>query len=72
MAAACGADALVPKKFGCVSGSRALSAAKNVVLPPSAAATCGVRRSCVFSYRLPSESKDTGVTPPWEVKTSGR
>jgi hypothetical protein len=47
--AACGADALVPKKFGCVSGSRALSRTKNVVLPPSAAETSGLRRTQVRS-----------------------
>ena len=46
IAAACGAAALVPKKFGCVSGSRPLSATKNVVFPPSVAATCGLRRIC--------------------------
>jgi hypothetical protein len=55
--AACGAAALVPKKFGRVSGSRAVSRVKNVVLPPSADATWGVRRICGRGYRFPEESK---------------
>ena len=57
MPAACGAAALVPKKFGCVSGSSFESTVKNVVFPPSVAATCGARRMSGLGSRLPAESK---------------
>jgi hypothetical protein len=71
MPAACGAAALVPKKFGWVSGSRIESATKNVVLPPSVAATSGLRRMSGRAKRLPAESNRIGSSPPAEVKSSG-
>ena len=53
MAAACGADALVPKKFGSVSSSSRASSKKNVVLAPSIAARSGFSRtSGLLSRRL--------------------
>ena len=55
--AACGAAALVPKKFGCVSGSSLESSVKNVVFPPSVAVTCGTWRMSGLGSRLPAESK---------------
>ena len=57
IAAACGAAALVPKKFGWLSGSSLESTVKNVVLPPSVAASCGARRMSGRGSRFPAESK---------------
>ena len=71
MAAACGAAALVPKKFGRLSASSAASDTKNVVFPPSVAATSGLRRICGCGNRLPAESNRIGRSPPTEVKSSG-
>jgi sugar/nucleoside kinase (ribokinase family) len=69
-AAAFGAAALVPKKFGKVSASLAESETKKVVLPPSAAAITGCWRISGVARRLPSASK-TIVAGPGEVKLSG-
>ena len=41
-------------------------------MPPSAAVTCGTRRTSGVGYRFPSESKKIGRSPPGDVKGSGR
>jgi hypothetical protein len=57
-AAAWGAAADVPKKFGWASGSNPMSAPKNVVLVPSAAEISGLKRKTGAPARgLPPPSK---------------
>src|SRR4051812_29150833 len=66
-AAASGAAALVPKKFGKVSASWAMSEPKNVVFPPSGATMSGCCR--VTLTRAPAVLKKIGVSPA-ELKLS--
>ena len=63
-AAACGAAAEVPKKFGKPSASK--SEPKKVVLPPSAATISGLLRISGFAKRVPCVSKKTCVEPAAE------
>src|SRR5262249_37387966 len=64
-AAACGAAADVPKKFGKPSGSTS-RLPKNVVLAPSGATISGFTRICGIAKRLPAVSKMIGVDPAEE------
>src|ERR1700735_4130852 len=75
MAAACGAAAEVPKKFGKESGSvepgtvAVYREKKKVVFPPSGAVTSGFKRTRGFRNRSPLVSKRIG-TPPAEENVS--
>src|SRR4029079_19503898 len=69
-AAACGAAALVPKKFGKVSSSCKASLLKKVVFAPSIAARSGFWRTSGFFSGLLFLSKYI-VHGPGEVNDSG-
>src|SRR5207248_7387926 len=64
-AAACGAAADVPKKFGKLSLSKPLSVVKKVVLPPSGAVNLGCWR-VIGAIEFPEASKRIGMPPALE------